>query len=125
MLCTVAVAWFAGESVRGFYLSQTEQELGNKTRLIVPQVSRALTELGAHELQALCQAWGDGARARITIIDPTGRVLGDSKENPAVMDNHANRPEILMALDGKPGRSTRYSQTLQTQMMYVAQGGPG
>ena len=56
MLCTVAVAWFAGEAVRGFYLSQTEQELENKAKLIAPQVSRALAEIGAHELQTLCQS---------------------------------------------------------------------
>jgi len=121
MLCTVAVAWFAGESVREFYLSQTKQELENKARLIAPQVSRALAEKHAHDLQTLCQAWGDAAGVRLTIIDLSGRVLGDSKEDPAVMDNHANRPEVLMALGGKPGRSTRYSRTLKTQMMYVAQ----
>ena len=36
------------------------------------------------------------------------------------MDNHADRPEIAMALKGNPGQSTRYSNTLRQQMMYVS-----
>lgn len=121
LLCTMAVAWFAGEAVRGFYLSQTERELENKARLIAPQLSRALSGKQTQGLQDLCRSWGDAASVRLTIIDRSGRVLGDSKENPAVMDNHANRPEVIIVLNGKPGRSTRYSQTLNTQTMYVAQ----
>ncbi len=120
LLCTVAVGWFAGEAVRGFYLSQTEQELENKARLIAPHVSRVLAGDHGRELQVRCQSWGDAAGVRLTIVDPSGRVLGDSQEDPAAMDNYANRPEILTALSGKPGRTTRYSRTRQTQMMYVA-----
>ena len=36
------------------------------------------------------------------------------------MDNHGDRPEIVQALTGEVGKSSRYSYTLQTNMMYVA-----
>ncbi|OGN99441.1 MAG: hypothetical protein A2Y89_04990, partial [Chloroflexi bacterium RBG_13_51_18] len=45
---------------------------------------------------------------------------GDSLEDPATMENHATRPEVKDALASGIGESTRYSTTLQQQMMYVA-----
>ena len=36
------------------------------------------------------------------------------------MENHAGRPEIAAALDGRVGRSMRFSRTVQKEMMYVA-----
>lgn len=58
--------------------------------------------------------------ARVTIIAPDGKVFGDSLENPATMENHAARPEVKDALISGLGESTRYSTTLNEQMMYVA-----
>jgi two-component system, OmpR family, phosphate regulon sensor histidine kinase PhoR len=58
--------------------------------------------------------------SRVTIIAPDGTVLGDSVENPATMDNHATRPEVKDAITSGIGTSTRYSTTLNEQMMYVA-----
>src|SRR5208337_3488062 len=57
---------------------------------------------------------------RLTVILPSGKVVGDSSKNPARMDNHADRPEIQQAFQGKIGISTRHSYTEETPMMYVA-----
>ncbi len=57
---------------------------------------------------------------RITVIAPDGHVLGDSDEDSARMDNHGLREEVHEALAGRPGRSRRYSHTLQTSMLYQA-----
>lgn len=60
---------------------------------------------------------------RVTIIDATGRVLGDSSirlDDISSMDNHLNRPEVQAALKNTVGRSIRYSTTVNTNMMYVA-----
>ena len=46
--------------------------------------------------------------------------MGDSQEDPAKMDNYAVRPEVKEALAGKTGIATRYSYTLNTNMVYVA-----
>jgi len=65
--------------------------------------------------------------ARITLIEATGRVLADSQESPAVMDNHAGRAEVAAALQGRTGISHRSSPTLGRDMLYVAvpvEGGP-
>ncbi len=57
---------------------------------------------------------------RVTIIAAGGTVVGESDEDPAVMDNHANRPEIRQAATEGQGTSIRYSRTLASEMLYVA-----
>jgi len=76
--------------------------------------------LNAAEVDAICKEIGKQSATRITVILPSGQVIGDSRETPHQMDNHADRPEIAMALAGNPGQFTRYSNTLRQQMMYVA-----
>jgi len=46
--------------------------------------------------------------------------MGDSNEDPASMDNHVNRPEVIQAIAGHSGVAMRFSRTLQQNMMYVA-----
>jgi two-component system, OmpR family, phosphate regulon sensor histidine kinase PhoR len=61
--------------------------------------------------------------ARVTLIAPDGRVVGDSAETLeaiASMENHATRPEVLEAKALGVGRSRRHSDTLNIDMLYVA-----
>ena len=60
------------------------------------------------------------AEARITIIDPRGTVLADSQHDPETMENHAGRPEILQARQGRTGSAIRHSATLHRDMCYLA-----
>ena len=71
-------------------------------------------------LDALAKKLGEEVEARFTIIARDGTVLGDSEEDPAIMENHASRPEVIDALSTGRGESTRYSTTLGQRMMYVA-----
>lgn len=57
---------------------------------------------------------------RITLIAPDGHVLFDSNSNPQTMDNHANRPEVITALQNGVGNATRISATLRVQTYYYA-----
>ncbi len=57
---------------------------------------------------------------RITIIDAGGKVLGDSMYDYKKMANHLNRPEIQDAISGKTGSASRYSQTIEQDLIYVA-----
>ncbi|MEK6237973.1 MAG: hypothetical protein N2C14_24945, partial [Planctomycetales bacterium] len=50
--------------------------------------------------------------ARITLVDPQGSVLADSEQNPSLMENHRNRPELVQAASGLMGISQRVSPTL-------------
>lgn len=57
---------------------------------------------------------------RITIIDRSGVVLADSWEDPAVMENHSHRPEVMAAVAGGQGVAIRYSATLGENFLYTA-----
>ncbi len=71
-------------------------------------------------IDAICKKAGRLSATRITVILPDGTVIGDSRETPQLMDNHANRPEIITALAGQTGKSLRFSNTLMQDMLYVA-----
>jgi two-component system phosphate regulon sensor histidine kinase PhoR len=59
---------------------------------------------------------------RVTAVAADGRVLGDSDGVPSQMANHKtqDRPEVVAALGGRPGRDARQSETLHVQYRYVA-----
>ena len=57
---------------------------------------------------------------RVTIMLQDGRVLGDSSADITTMDNHADRPEVLEAVQSGVGSARRNSATLKTNMLYVA-----
>lgn len=56
---------------------------------------------------------------RLTIIDTNGDVLADSDEE-SIEENHRGREEVKEALSEGVGYSTRYSQTIHQNMLYVA-----
>jgi len=57
---------------------------------------------------------------RISIIRINGSVLSDSFIDAETMENHLDRPEIQVALQGKPSTQIRYSRTAKQQLMYAA-----
>jgi two-component system phosphate regulon sensor histidine kinase PhoR len=116
----LAVSWYASNSLHHFFLDQTAADLKIRALLVEKQIVAHLAPLDAAEVDAICKELGKQSATRITVILPSGQVAGDSRETPDQMDNHIDRPEIAMALKGNPGQSTRYSNTLRQQMMYVA-----
>ena len=60
-------------------------------------------------------------RFRLTWIASDGRVLYDTQvTDVASMENHAGRQEVQEALENGSGESSRYSDTLLQQTLYVA-----
>lgn len=57
---------------------------------------------------------------RVTLVAADGTVLGDSHADPAAMESHADRPEIVEALRAGWGTSRRWSATVKRDMQYVA-----
>ena len=71
-------------------------------------------------LELHVRALGVETAARLTVIRLDGSVIADSEEDPAAMDNHARRPEVMEALSKRVGVSVRYSRTLDEDFMYLA-----
>ncbi len=116
----VASDWFALAALRNFQHATTRGELETKARMLTSSVATRLHGGDIAELRAYCAELAKLSSSRLTIVDPAGKVLADSEEDPARMMNHNDRPEIKEAFAGKPGQSVRYSPTLGQNMMYVA-----
>jgi len=94
----------------------TEQRLTSEAGIL----SGELGTVPAPQLAAWVQQAGARAQSRITVIDPSGVVRGDSQHDPETMENHANRPEIQEAIRGGTGSAIRHSATLDVDLCYVA-----
>lgn len=58
---------------------------------------------------------------RITLIENDGMVIFDNAAKVSIMENHINRPEVVMALENGWGESTRTSDTVSEVTLYYAQ----
>jgi len=108
-------------STRNSQLDSLRSQLENEARITAEASLSSFLSMGElSDLDTLAKKLGVEIETRVTIIALDGTVLGDSEEDPSVMENHANRPEIMDALATGVGESTRYSTTLGQKMMYVA-----
>ena len=58
---------------------------------------------------------------RFTLMDAQGVIILESdRPDTETMDNHADRPEVLQAMRTGFGSATRFSTTLQTELIYAA-----
>jgi len=120
LLSLIAVTVYAYYIVSDIYLDVKSSDLRSRVYLVEHQVRKYLKNPTASDIDSLFKIIGSRADTRLTIILPDGVVLADSDKDPQKMDNHAQRPEIVTALHGDIGTSTRYSATLDTELMYVA-----
>lgn len=119
ILALVLLSWYASYSFRWFYYDEIAQNLESRTRLAGRQILPAVSQKNFDEVDQLCKSLGQTAGIRLTMILPEGRVVGDSDQQPAKMENHADRPEFRQAMNGQTGRSVRFSDTLGKNMMYI------
>ncbi len=122
LVAVIAVTAYCSGFFRQVYHNQVREALDQLAGVTVEQVRMVLHTEGPNGLDGLCKRLASSGKGgmRLTIIAPSGKVLGDSHENPAVMDDHSDRPEIQAALRTGSGSSVRFSPTLGRQMMYVA-----
>jgi two-component system phosphate regulon sensor histidine kinase PhoR len=119
-----------GMSLLGFFLANSQREsqmnhlqeyLANESRLVADAALPDFLDPNlSNQLDNLAKKIGNDIQARVTLVALDGTVLGDSQENPATLDNHSNRPEVIAALQSGLGISQRFSATLRENMLYVA-----
>lgn len=103
------------------YMQNLRENLYNQARLTAVLIEEmAGRDASPEEIDSLSKILGRELQIRITLVDEQGNVLADSAENPAIMENHGSRPEIIEALEQDKGVSTRYSTTLDEQLFYLA-----
>jgi len=116
----LAILWYGSSALDQFYINLTTAALEDRAYLVEEQVSRLVTNGKKDELNTLCRRIGRKASTRITVINPTGTVIADSDENPVMLSDHSDRPEIKSAMSGKIGTQLRFSSSIGVKMLYVA-----
>jgi two-component system phosphate regulon sensor histidine kinase PhoR len=112
--------WETSRSMRAFHLDQTSITLEARANIVELEMDGLLSGNDTAGTDALCKEIGRSSGTRVTVILPSGKVIGDSDEPPAQMDSHGDRPEVREALAGRAGRAVRYSRTLRQDWVYVA-----
>src|SRR4030067_1555677 len=113
----VILGEYLSSTIRNNYLSKLQEDLTIHSRLIAEDVPLSFGD----NLDDFCKRYKEKtAGARITIIESSGRVLGDSDEPSALMENHSNRPELIEAGTNGISSSIRFSKTLQRDLFYLA-----
>ncbi len=113
-------SWLAVSRFAATFEERRATELESYARFLMPRL-RPLARSGDEDAIAeLCSELGRSLGARVTWIDPSGRVLGESEVDPTRLDDHSNRPEVILARSGKRGVARRYSDSLGEDYLYVA-----
>lgn len=112
----VVLGEYLSSTIRNNYTSKLQENLTVQSRLITEDIPLSFQ----NNLDDFCKKYKDKTGARITIIDSSGRVLGDSDEPSALMENHSDRQEIKEAEVNGVGSSIRLSKTLKRDLFYLA-----
>lgn len=117
----VTVSICASEIYKKFYYKNLTKESVIKSSLIKSLIVPVLSSSDSKErVDSLSKVIGESIQTRITVINKSGIVLGDTEKDPLDMENHAHRPEFLRALNGENGVEERFSTTLGFPMLYIA-----
>ncbi len=96
------------------------EQLHNQAALAVLALEGRWPPRSDEALQDIAQLVRRQTGLRMTIIDPAGKVLGDSDADPATMANHADRPEVIAAIEGEIGQHERVSASVGQPFAYAA-----
>ena len=124
LVVAAAVYIYLNTSLRADVSGHTRQQLLNEARLIQSYLENTpLQSLSPGTIDPIADRLGEQCGARVTVVTDDGVVAGDSSiplSSVPLMENHGDRPEILEAVASGIGNSIRYSNTLETDMAYVA-----
>jgi two-component system phosphate regulon sensor histidine kinase PhoR len=120
LLSLLAMGVYGQLAMRRFFREHTIENLQSRAILLEGRIRPLLRPPDPERVDAVCKAAGAASGTRITVILPGGTVIGDSHADPAVMNNHARRPEIRDAFQDGVGSIGRRSATMGERLMYVA-----
>ncbi|HJR62149.1 MAG TPA: ATP-binding protein [Gemmatimonadaceae bacterium] len=113
----VLVVALSGQRLRGQLVELTVGQLRREASLI------ALEWRPGVDADSLADVAGRALGHRVTLIDPTGRVLGDSEfdgDALARLENHGHRPEVIAAMRDSVGVADRRSPSAGDLELYTA-----
>ncbi len=119
----LAAGLFLERQLRGSVETRIENELLRHAHSGRDLLEIMTPELEPSTIDPLADRLGKSTASRVTIIRADGWVVGDSERDLKqleVLENHGDRPEVAQAWREGQGRAKRDSETLETELLYVA-----
>ena len=113
----IAVVLIIDNQLHNSITDQTTHDLAGEARLVALQWKPALNA------DSIADNAGAATGHRITLIDSSGHVIGDSDfDGPALqaLENHSARPEVVAARTTGIGSIRRMSPSTGEEQLYVA-----
>lgn len=120
MLILAGLAAVQYALMRDNYLRTLERGLVGQAYLVAELTESLGADASPERLDAVIDAVARQLSARVTLINPEGRMIADSLLPREQYASRLDRPEIAGALEGGFGESQRYSRTTQDDRFYVA-----
>ena len=121
---SIAITYVVAErDLNNTFKQQTLNELEKKANLLVISVGSLARFDDIKAADLFANELGSALNSRITFIKNDGQVVGDSEldfDEISIIDNHGNRSEVVDALKNGIGWSSRYSNTLNQELLYFA-----
>lgn len=118
VLSIIIISWIFSDVISSIYTDSIKDKLKTNAYSIRPLMLGLLKKHDENTIAANVKEIASHTNLRITIIDPTGKVIAESAMNPDLLENHSNRPEVKDALHGITSYSGRYSDTLHKDTFY-------
>lgn len=120
LVYSALILFFNFNTTKEHYIKNFQRDLTNLNVSLNDKIAQDIQLNDTARLREFVRSIGNTLLIRITVINSRGKVLADSKANPDTMENHLDRPEIREALSRHFGQTTRYSNTLKHELLYVA-----
>ena len=121
---SIAITYVVAErDLNNTFKEQTLNELEKKANLLAISVGSLTRFDNINAADLFANELGSATNSRVTFIKNDGQVIGDSEldfDEISIIDNHGNRSEVIDALKNGAGWSSRYSSTLNQDLLYFA-----
>lgn len=115
-----AVAVYSYMAVDRFHTERVRSELRSVVNLATRELFAGQTDPRNAAVRPFCGKLAQAMQCRVTVIAPDGAVTADTERDPAELENHAGRPEVVAATASGEGMNIRFSSTVRQRLMYVA-----
>lgn len=98
--------------------AEVKAESANQAQLVAASAAGRLDRRA--ELRDLARTAAASVGGRVLLVDVRGRLLADSAPGARARAGYAGRPEIAEALRGGVAQGTRFSRTLDEELLFTA-----
>lgn len=112
VLALVVMGFFMIQQIEVSFIREVKEDLIARSRI--------MAMMPGSDIENNIKTLADLSHARVTLVDPLGKVIADSGTNTSEMESHLNRPEIQEVRIKGHGEATHFSHSLGVDMFYVA-----